>query len=246
MSIIKLAKRTRYTVINNTLIEDNRLDYDHVGLLTYLLSKRSNWNVSIAHLSKQKKSGTSKIKRLLKELQGFGYAKYQRLSTGKTEWTIYENPQVENHQVENPQVEKPHVEKPHVEKPQVANQRLVITDKESNYYNNSKKEKNKKENQNYPDNLNIEAWRLWEQHKKERNQSYKPTGAMQAMKKLSMIDFDNQMNCIESAVSNNYSGFFIKNFTGVQNANTKRKLTPAEQSEQRDKWYSDKYANEMA
>ena len=140
MSIIKLARRSRYTVINNALIEDKRLDFDHVGLLTYLLSKRSNWNISVAHLAKQKKSGASKINRLLKELQKFGYAKYQRLPTGKTEWTIYEKPHVENQD----KAIKPHVENPHVEKPHVANRTLVITDKESKYLNNSKKENKQK------------------------------------------------------------------------------------------------------
>lgn len=77
------------------------------------------------------------------------------------------------------------------------------------------KEKYKKEI--YPDNLNIEAWELWEQHKKEKKQTYKPTGKKQAIKKLIVLAYDLQLKCIEDAVSKNYTGFFPENFRGLNN-----------------------------
>lgn len=78
------------------------------------------------------------------------------------------------------------------------------------------KSKPKKEIQ-YPDNLNLEAWELWKQHKKEKKQTYKPSGEKTAIKKLCVLSHANQMLCIENSVSNNYTGFFTEKFTGVQN-----------------------------
>ena len=125
MSIVRIGKRARYTVIDNRVVDDQNLDYDALGLLVYLLSKPDNWDVSVMHLAKQKKSGKSKIERLLKALQKSGYAQWKRLSSGKTEWTIYEHPQPENQVKEKPQPEKPDQEKPDLE-----NQALLNTEEE--------------------------------------------------------------------------------------------------------------------
>ena len=73
----------------------------------------------------------------------------------------------------------------------------------------------------YPDNLNLKAWELWKQHKKEKKQTYKPTGEKQAIKKLISLPFDLQLKCIEDSVSKNYSGFFTENFTGQTNLKPK-------------------------
>lgn len=136
MAIIKIAKRSRYTVIDNTVINDKTLDFGALGLLTYLLSKPSTWNVSIEHLASQKTARHAKIKRYLKELQSCGYASWTRIKTGETEWTIYEKPQVENQLKEKPQVDIPHVAFPHV-----GYRPLVSTEKESKDLKGSNKEK---------------------------------------------------------------------------------------------------------
>ena len=65
MSIIRVAKRSKYTVIDNTPIESPELDFPELGLLVYLLSKPDYWDVTVLHLAKQKKSGKSRISRML-------------------------------------------------------------------------------------------------------------------------------------------------------------------------------------
>ena len=65
MSIIKIGKRSRYTVIDNTVINNKDLDYPELGLLTYLLSKQPTWEVSVLHLAHKKKAGKAKISRML-------------------------------------------------------------------------------------------------------------------------------------------------------------------------------------
>ena len=129
MSIIRIGKRPRYTVVSNEPIDNPDVDFGALGLLTYLLSKPDDWEVSIAHLCKQKKAGETVIRRLLKELITAGYASFKRANTGKTEWTIYE--------CSNDHI-SPYVEKPHVEKPHVDNQAQVITDKTTNTETNNK------------------------------------------------------------------------------------------------------------
>lgn len=116
------------------------MDWPELGLLTYLMSKPDGWNVSIKHLTKQKPSGETRVKSLLKKLQNAGYAEWTRFNSGEVEWTIYEEPQVDNPLEENDHIsakgENPHVENPQEANPQedfhpdiVKTQPLVKTDK---------------------------------------------------------------------------------------------------------------------
>jgi hypothetical protein len=51
---VQKEKRLRFTIISNMPIEDGRLSSESLGLLTYLLSKPDNWEVSIRHLPSEK------------------------------------------------------------------------------------------------------------------------------------------------------------------------------------------------
>jgi len=130
MSIIRVAKRRKFTVVCNTPINDSVIDYDVLGLLVYLLSKPDGWNVSINHLVKQKESGETKIRRMLGSLQDNGYAEWKRLKSGRVEWLIYEMPQGQyKHEADDhisPYGQNPHVDKPHVEKPRVENNHDIV------------------------------------------------------------------------------------------------------------------------
>jgi hypothetical protein len=92
--------------------------------------------------------------------------------------------------------------------------------RKDNIISNNKKSKPKKV---YPSELNLEAWKLWQQHKKERGETYKPLGEKLAINKLIVLSSKNQMACLKDSMSNNYAGFFPAKFTGVIN-NEKAKL----------------------
>ena len=129
--MIKRSKRRdNFTVIPNGVVNDNSIDWKALGLLVYLLSKPDNWEVSIEHLSKQKKAGKDAIKAMLKELKLSGYVSTSRRSSGHVDWVVFDEPQVDNPHVEKPHVEKPHVEKPHVDNPTLINtERTLRTEK---------------------------------------------------------------------------------------------------------------------
>ena len=98
------------------------------------------------------------------------------------------------------------------------------------------KEKSKpKKEITLPDNLNIQAWDMWNDYKSEIKKKYKTTTGMQtAINKLSTLPYNNQRLCIESSISNEYQGFFTDKFTGVQNGtnqNNYRKESNAEATE---------------
>lgn len=79
MSIVRLPRRHRFSVISADCIEDKRLSWEARGLLVYLLSKKDDWVVQIKDLINQTRgclgvrSGRDKVYKLLKELRCAGY-----------------------------------------------------------------------------------------------------------------------------------------------------------------------------
>ncbi len=90
--IKRAPRRDRYTVIDNSVLEDERLDWKELGLLCYLLSLPDNWEVSPTHLAKQRKTGRDGIYSALKKMQECGYAARKPNPKGGWDWTITENP----------------------------------------------------------------------------------------------------------------------------------------------------------
>lgn len=95
--ILRNPNRHRWTVIDNRILEDERLSWDARGLLAFLLSKPDKWAVNVTHLEGQSKAGRSKVRRILRELSDTGYLEY-RTARGKgglfggTEIIIHESP----------------------------------------------------------------------------------------------------------------------------------------------------------
>ncbi len=73
MPILKNDSRDRFTVISNSVLEDGRLSWDARGILCYLLSKPTGWQVRIAELQKAGNCGRDKIQRIMRELRAAGY-----------------------------------------------------------------------------------------------------------------------------------------------------------------------------
>lgn len=101
MSIRRAPRpRENFTVIDNRIINDERIGWAAQGLLIYLLSKPDDWKVSAPALVAQKASAATKTGRdgiyaLLNELKDFGYARHEttRDASGKVlgcDWVIGE------------------------------------------------------------------------------------------------------------------------------------------------------------
>jgi hypothetical protein len=95
--MIRRAPREQgFTVLQNETLEDDRLSWEAVGLLSFLLSKPDDWTVSKQHLISCRDAGDHKIKRILGELQEAGYLKRKRTQDeeGKFVWesVIFETP----------------------------------------------------------------------------------------------------------------------------------------------------------
>ncbi|GLT13871.1 hypothetical protein [Vibrio algivorus] len=95
MAIYKASIKADYTVIPNSLAQDDRLSFDARGLILLLLSMPENWQVNKVWVqSKAPKCGRDKVTRLFKELQNFGYIAKKTVHDEKglitgTDWLIY-------------------------------------------------------------------------------------------------------------------------------------------------------------
>src|SRR6266446_3095629 len=87
--IIRVGNRRRFTIISNVPIEDERLSWEALGVLSWLLSKPDGWEARKAAVSNQKRgAGRDKAARIFAELQAANYMlrKKQRREDGQFEW----------------------------------------------------------------------------------------------------------------------------------------------------------------
>lgn len=69
----KKGSEARYTTINNSVINDERLKPKTLGILVYLLSKPEDWKPNVQHLAKHFNESESYIRKTIKELLITGY-----------------------------------------------------------------------------------------------------------------------------------------------------------------------------
>jgi hypothetical protein len=96
MPIIRAAERKSYSRLSNTIVNDARISLAAKGLWLFLLSKPDTWFITINGVASQIKERHTTIKRLLKELERYGYVERRKTSKGKgqieTITTIFEEP----------------------------------------------------------------------------------------------------------------------------------------------------------
>ena len=128
MAIIRQKRKERFSIVDNKVIEDERLSFKARGLLIYMLSKPDDWKFHTEELAKHSsQEGLSAVRTALKEIEKCGYLRRKRERSPKgtftsQDWLLTDKPSVA------PQAENPHVDKPHVEKPRVDNHPLPNTD----------------------------------------------------------------------------------------------------------------------
>lgn len=96
MSTIRVEKTANYSVISNVPLNDERLSWDAKGVIAYLLSKPNDWVIRVTDLIKKSPSGQYVVRRVLRELEQYGYLERKRYKdkTGKFYWeqVLYETP----------------------------------------------------------------------------------------------------------------------------------------------------------
>lgn len=74
MAIIRQKRKERFSIVDNKVIEDERLSFKARGLLIYMLSKPDDWKFYTEELAKRSnKDGISAIKTALNEIEDAGY-----------------------------------------------------------------------------------------------------------------------------------------------------------------------------
>ena len=100
MTIIRVEKKDNYSILPNAAINDKRLSLEARGLLVFLLSKPNDWRVNSRALTNISPAGRDKIRRILRELEQFGYLERRRFQgkDGKFEWesVVREQPLTED------------------------------------------------------------------------------------------------------------------------------------------------------
>lgn len=101
MSIVRINKTDRYTVMSNYHFWEKKMSLKAKGMLSFMLSLPDDWVYSIRGLVSLCKENELAIKNILKELQQFGYLEVKKLLPNKEEnrtrieyvYTVYEKPQ---------------------------------------------------------------------------------------------------------------------------------------------------------
>ena len=92
--IHRSQRPAKYTIVNNSLLEDEKLSLPAIGLLVYLLQKPDNFNFKPKELHKKlykkykSKAGYRYMLELISELERFGYIKKIKYCDGTLEYLI--------------------------------------------------------------------------------------------------------------------------------------------------------------
>lgn len=98
MPKIKKVYKTKYTVIDNTVIEDTKLSWKAKGLFTYLWSRPDNWNFYVSEVAKHARGSRDQVMTGLEELETAGYLLRSRKRdkngrlTSENEWLLSQEP----------------------------------------------------------------------------------------------------------------------------------------------------------
>ena len=99
MIVRKAEHKSEYTCISNEILQRKDLSLQAKGLLVYLLSLPSDWEVHKTEIWKHFKNGRDSVFRAWKELQQLGYItekKYREKGRFQTQYTIHEEPVLKN------------------------------------------------------------------------------------------------------------------------------------------------------
>ena len=100
MAVMRVEKNSNYTIMANYHLRDKNLSLKSKGLLSVMLSLPSDWDYTLAGLTRISKEGIDAIRAAVVELEKAGYIIRSRRRNEKgqladIEYTIYETPQTD-------------------------------------------------------------------------------------------------------------------------------------------------------
>jgi hypothetical protein len=206
MNRIKTIKNSNYTTIDNSVSKDIKLSLKAKGLLLVIMSLPNDWDFSINGISKICKEGRDSIYSAINELIKNGYCQRVIIKNDKgkimgSDYTFFESPYTDNPYTDNPDMDNPTQLNTNIIKDlNNKNLKVIVPKKELDLTTIIK------------DDNWLGLVKHWLKYKKERRETYKSLMSINTMyKKLiknSNNDFDTAKKIIESAIANNYSGFF--------------------------------------
>lgn len=90
MAIFRIHKTRNYTVMSNRHLNDRRLSYKAIGLLSKMLSLPDDWDFTVAGLVTLAKDGKESVTSAIKELEAAGYVKRTRLQDERGRFAGYD------------------------------------------------------------------------------------------------------------------------------------------------------------
>lgn len=232
MSVIKVNKTKDYTIMSNYHFKERNMSLKAKGLLSLMLSLPADWDYSIAGLVAICKENETAIKSTLDELKQFGYLEViKHIPTKENggrieyEYIVYEQ---KIHKINTNEIEvkvgKDLIQG--IEKQGIENLGVEVLEVENpiQYNTNNKELKNKKLNNIKEQQCILDSFEFsdkvktsidtWLQYKKEKGQTYKPSGLTALCKKLEQMIKENSENYLIQAInysmSQNYSGIFAE------------------------------------
>lgn len=213
--MIHRKKRDKnYTIIPNNVYAHHQLSWQAMGLLSYLLSKPDDWQVSPRALVKVteesgKKTGINGIYTILRELKAAGFCTMQRLANGKTVYVIYDEPQSAD---ANTQPQKLKQAKPRYEKPHKANDDVLLSNinkqKTDVYQNPPNPQRGNKGKWTLPKEINVQAWQDFEKHRTEKRKPLTNLARAKACQLLIKQTSEQQQAMVDQTIVNGWTGLF--------------------------------------
>ncbi len=122
VNIKRARKRQNFTIVSNDVYADETLSFQAMGLLSYLLSKPDDWEVSVAHLQNVTKNTAKRTARdgiysILNELIATGFCTRSRKGDGTIEYQVQDFPVTDNTDVAEPDPANPDPSNPDPSKP---------------------------------------------------------------------------------------------------------------------------------
>lgn len=142
MALVRTQKQPgKYFLMHKQPVENDELSWKAKGILAYLMSKPSDWEVRIGDLEKHATDGESALRSGLEELERCGYLVRKREhdpDTGHFQWVhiVHELPTEERSNPDarklQPSGDSPSVENPQMDNPQMDNRDTTKNDSTKN------------------------------------------------------------------------------------------------------------------
>ncbi len=129
---IKKSQKDKFTILDNTCIQDMSLSWKSKGVHTYLMSLPDDWKIFLTEIVNHSSDGKSALYSAIQELEKHGYIKKVQNRRedgcfGNTVYYVFENPNESNEVL--PLSDFPHADYPETVKPDTDNQTLLNTNK---------------------------------------------------------------------------------------------------------------------